>query len=189
MSAPACRRQRWRRLALRAGARIEPRVLRAVIGRRVRQHEGAGETVRADALESACAVGQPDDHVIGVNKVCPHQIVIAVVVYVTGEDRAAGASERVEVKQRVSGGVAEAYIEALAGARATERRPIYAVITVKVGERERLLEAQERAFDQRFVADRMRHRAGATSPRHHKGEKDQRNVLQQDDALLHKAGI
>jgi len=81
------------------------------------EHKLAGYAIGLDTLKSPRAVVQPDDDVVRMNEVGPDEIVVAVIVYVVGEKRAAFFGTGVEVKNRRRLCLAEVYIDALPAAR------------------------------------------------------------------------
>src|SRR5262249_48339086 len=97
---------------------VRMRDLKAVERAGSRQHERLSELLWTDALKPAASVIEPNHDVVGVQEVRPDEIVVAVVVYVSGEDRTALAGQRVEAKKVERLWPAEAGLGGLGAARA-----------------------------------------------------------------------
>jgi len=98
---------------------------------------------RGHTVESSRAIVEPDDHIVSAQKIRPDQVVVAVIVYVTREERASLAAERVKPEHNARFRSAEANFNILNTSATDKRCCVGAVIAVEICEREGLSEVEE----------------------------------------------
>ncbi|HMG34022.1 MAG TPA: hypothetical protein VKM94_08805 [Blastocatellia bacterium] len=110
----------------------------------------------ANTFKSSSAVIEPDDNVVGVTKIRPDQVVVAVVVYVIGEQRSSFVGRDVEIKNVMRLRFAEADVDTSVASCSSEFCTINAVIAIEVRQGKRLPKAQGRVCGRSLLKYRLR---------------------------------
>ena len=94
-------------------------------------------------VEPSGSIVQPDDDIISAQQVRPDQVVVAIIVDVTREERAQFAGKRVETQQDACLRSAEMNLNVLITSATTKRCYVDPVVAVEIREREGLSEVEE----------------------------------------------
>jgi hypothetical protein len=142
-------------------------------------------SIRFGAFKPSGPVVEPDDHVLRVKKIGPNQVIVAVVVDVTGKQCSGCVRLHVKIKNAVRLCLTEAYVDAFVPAGAAKSRVIDAVVAVKIRECEGLSVTEEAVLFRKLWASRRREGADTACRCCQNYDLDQRYVLQKRAALPH----
>lgn len=166
-------------------SKILLRSFRIIKGWRAAQHERLRILMRTNALKPSSAVVQPDDDILRMNEVCPDQVVVAVIVYVTREQRTVVTCQGIKEKNCARLAVTEADLETLIASGPIEGCVIKASIAVEVRHCERLSEVKELTTSRRSLRLLTRQDAHTAGQHRKEGAQGQCHAPQEICTLLH----